>query len=342
MAVLATRTSGETEILVGDGGAVRTIADTSSGDFSSLGNPQINNAGTVAFRGSTSSEGGIFADSGSGVHLLVNYSGYYNNYGFGLNNNGEVAFIAQKGFPAEASGIFLSDGTSIQQLADVSGPIKDFSSNGPVLNDAGSAAFRAVLDSGAEGIFKTDGTTLTTIADTSGPLSSIFGMSPSINSSGQVAFHAQTDSGETGIFVGDGGPLTTIADTSGEIVNLGWPSINDAGTVAFTLTGGANPFASVKTGVYAGSDLANDAVITIGDALDGGTFGSADPNRVAINNAGQVAFLAAISDGLGGYRNAIFVATPTAVPEPTSLALTGLGLGIAVFARRRRARIGQR
>ncbi len=148
VAVLATRTSGETEILVGDGGAVRTIADTSSGDFSSLGNPQINNAGTVAFRGSTSSEGGIFADSESGVHLLVNYSGYYNNYGFGLNNNGEVAFIAQKGFPAEASGIFLSDGTSIQQLADVSGPIKDFSSNGPVLNDAGSAAFRAVLDSG--------------------------------------------------------------------------------------------------------------------------------------------------------------------------------------------------
>jgi hypothetical protein len=39
--------------------------------------------------------------------------------------------------------------------------------------------------------------------------------------------------GDAGIFTGRGGPLTTVVDTSGAFSDLGDPSINDAGRVAF-------------------------------------------------------------------------------------------------------------
>lgn len=334
VAALATKTSGGNVILVGDGGAVRTVADNSSGTFTTVDNPSINSAGTVAFFG-VGTDRGIYADSGAGVHLLVDYATYYNNAGNSpLNSSGSIAFVATSGFPAVSS-VFVADGASVRVAADDSGPLGSLSSNGPDLNDSGIVAFRANLDSGAQGVFKSDGATLTTIADTSGPLASIPGFSPSINNSGSVAFLARTDTGDTGIFVGNGGALTTIADTSGPISFLTAPSINDAGTVAFGLQ---NLTDYSLTGIYAGSDLVKDAVITAGDMLDGASFSGFDSNRVLINNSGQVAFLGRTF----GQPDAIYVATPTAVPEPSSalLALAGAAsLGLVLTLRRRAKRI---
>lgn len=74
----------------------------------------------------------------------------------------------------------------------------------------------------------------TKIADTSGSLKSL-SFQPAINNQGQVAFHANRLADEC-IYRGDGVSLTEIAKTGGGtfIKFLGvWPSINDAGVVAF-------------------------------------------------------------------------------------------------------------
>src|SRR5262249_58324216 len=65
----------------------------------------------------------------------------------------------------------------------------------------------------------------------------------SINAQGTVAFIGNLNAGGQGVFTGNGGPLTTIVDTNQGFGSFGLfsgfggrPSINDAGTVAFTGT----------------------------------------------------------------------------------------------------------
>lgn len=61
---------------------------------------------------------------------------------------------------------------AITLIADTSGPFSSFgadlSNAGPGINDRGTVAFRANLDTGGSGIFTGSGGPLTTIADTSG------------------------------------------------------------------------------------------------------------------------------------------------------------------------------
>lgn len=71
-------------------------------------------------------------------------------------------------------------------------------------------------------------------------------------------------------------------------------------------------------GIFIGSDPVTDKVIATGDPLFGSTV--TDLRFGGLNNSGQIAFLAELTDGTEG----IFVATP--VPE-SSEALGTLALG---------------
>ncbi|WP_349262949.1 PEP-CTERM sorting domain-containing protein [Allocoleopsis sp.] len=128
----------------------------------------------------------------------------------------------------------------------------------------------------------------------------------------------------TSILTSDGTTTTTIADTSGSFRSLLTPSINDKNTVAF--------FAELNSGergIFPWSDSVVDRVIAIGDPLFGSVVEYLGFSRAGLNNSGQIAFSATLTDGTQG----IYLATPvsepdplpTPVPEPTST------LGILTF-----------
>ena len=111
--------------------------------------------------------------------------------------------------------------------------------NPPSLNDSGVVSFVGIV-AGKNSIVKGNGGPLTTIA-TQGSTYSAFGLWPAINNSGLVVFNANRTAGNPGIFTSDGiGPTTNINGTlTGNFTtDLGVPSINDSGQVAFVAQSG--------------------------------------------------------------------------------------------------------
>jgi hypothetical protein len=226
-------------------GTVFTLIDDTSGRLTSLGLfPSINGAGTVGFNGSP-----------------------------GLGT----------------AGVYVGSGGAVSTIAEFQGP--NFSINSvspPTINGAGTGAFElnARTFSGTnESVYAGSGGPLTTIADTtSGTFQHFFGI-PSINLAGTVAFGAILSNGSEGIFTGQGGPLTTVATTGtmfSSFQNNGGPSLNNAGTVAFTADRGGG----LGLGVFASQ---GGNLITIAQNAPGLTVVEGRPG---INNGGMVTFLA--------------------------------------------------
>lgn len=292
-------------IVTGSGGPITILYDT-IGPFSFFYSPEIIAGGKVGFSASLDTGStAIFIGNGGPITTLYDPSGPFKSFGStSFNDAGTVAFL---GFPDIGGfGIFTGSGGATTTIADTSGPFKNFL-GGPTINLAGTVAFVAGLDAGGEGIFTGSGGLTTTIADTSGPLNSF--EVPAINDAGTVAFVASLDVGGRGVFTGSGGPTTTIADTSGPFSSFGAPSINAGGTVAFTAfldEGGS--------GIFTGPDPIADKVIRTGDCLFNSTVTSLFSFSAALNDAGQVAFLARLANG----RDVIVRADPVANSPPTA------------------------
>ncbi len=206
-------------------------------------------------------------------------------------------------------GTFVSDGSKIRTiyLASTSQFLDTDSRRS--INDAGQIAFVEDLDDFTSGIFRFDpGDGFVTIVDENSPVVD-FATTPQLNNAGVVVFHAFLDAGgEEAIMTGSGGALTTIADTTGPFGSFafGGPSINDSGEVAF----GASLDRAFATGIYTGPDPVADRVIAPGDMLDGATVTNTVVSSEALNNAGQIVFVADLQQG-DEFRTAIFVASPS-------------------------------
>ena len=204
----------------------------------------------------------------------------------------------------------------------------------PSLNDAGQVAFFAIFTgtsgggSDNSGIYRSGGTTdgLTQIVregqtapDGNGRFS-LFDISPVLNDAGQTAFNATLTgtSSDAGIFLSDdtASGLTQIA-RAGQVVPGGngsfsgffGPALNDAGQAGFyaRLTGTSGG-SSDDIGIFRGDGTLIDQVARTGDAAPGGGGDSdgvlsAFVSRLALNEEGQVAFLADIDLGDGGSIN---------------------------------------
>src|SRR5439155_105611 len=157
-------------------------------------------------------------------------------------------------------------------IADTSGPLSDFGLLS--INDAGLVAFRAALDAGGQGVYVGNGGPLSTIVSASDGTG--FGPHVSINNSGLVAFGKGAATTQ-GAYVSDGSTTTTIADSSGPLnVPTCCPFLSDNGTASF-----AASFDSGGGRVSTGSGL---LAVT----------------REALNDSGQVAFQATLTNGVQG------------------------------------------
>lgn len=212
-------------IFFGSSSSLTMVVEAGGGHFySAVGNPAINDSGTLAF---TAREQPPMGGGFPVEHIFTSTPG------------GMFTEVVNS-----TTGGWSTFGTAFADSA--------------VLSNSGAVAFEGMKSDGSEGVYlATPGAgsfTLTTIADTTGPYASfdfnaLSGLS--INSTNRVAFRATLDgSGTAGIFTGPdpvADKVVAVGDTiDGKVVEsiqFGRFALNDAGEVAFFAT-----FTSVSGG----------------------------------------------------------------------------------------------
>src|SRR5215470_6167620 len=228
-----------------------------------------------------------------------------------INGKGQVAFFATVLRGRGSEGFFLASGTRINKLAADGDPAPGggvFSGFGrhpvPALNNGGELAFAAAI-SGAravEGIFVASprGTRAVALAGgaapdvPSGTLASVD--APAINDRGDVAFLATVRRGRESleaIYLHSGGKSRKIvaqgdpAPAGGVFAGFGPPSLNGKGLVVF---GGVVEGRAVPGGLFVSKGGAIRMLVGAGEETpDGGIFAKFS-ERIAVNDAGAVAF----------------------------------------------------
>ena len=319
VAFLANLNTGELVLLVGSGGALATVAET-SGHFQRLGFltppdrqrsthgfPSINGLGQVTF-GATRTDGrfGTFAGSDGAISIIDN------TVAFGFDgdpfSSGSGSLTTVEATVAIAhrlrQAIVVGNGGPLTSIADTSQTFSVLDAD-PRINKSGQVVFHGIRQDGSEGIFTGNGGALTTIADTSGPFAS-FSDAPAISDDGRILFQATLKASGArpevpGLFLSIGGYVRDVADATGRFVSFGYgPAINAQGQIAFLGT-----TRSGQVGIFTGDDPEDDRVVAIGDDLDGSTIFdlSVLSFRTGLNNNGQIAFIAQLADGRTGvYR----------------------------------------
>ncbi len=252
--------------------------------------PAINNSGVSVFAGSGFDFASSEATASAPTAIISVLDGAINNVAYSSTPFVTIALDPNKSLndPSNdvASGSFVS---------------------APGLNDRGTVAYVAGNSDGTSAIYaKSPRGKLTTIASTSGnsPFSDFYlgGLDvgrgqgtfakftlPGINNYGWVVFNADLKGGGKGLFASNGRSFKTIvSNTSGSYSYFSLPSINNNGTVAFN--------AGYTNGREAIIESTNGNLTTIADNSSGSIFKDFKSD-VAINNQGDVAFLADLKDG---------------------------------------------
>ncbi len=170
-------------------------------------------------------------------------------------------------------------------VADTTGPYKSVRPLAAI-DDQGTVAFSASLDTGGNGIFIGPDPTSDAVAGVDGAYE--LGDEPSFGASGTVAFFALLRSGGSGFFTGpDPSTDTVVSTTGGAFTQFGsFLALNSLGGVAFTATA-----AGGSKGVFTGPDPVVDLV-----ANTDGPF-SDFSSTVAMNDGGLLAFYAQTDSG---------------------------------------------
>jgi hypothetical protein len=336
----------------------------------------VNAAGRVAFlaelSGGTASWGAFLHDAGTTAPVALGGDtapdtgggSYFLPGGFvTLNALDEVTFVAAVLGGSVSTGLFRAAGGTHQSVVLPGDPapgtgVGSFSAfSSASEGNGGHAAFAANVAGGSatSGLFQNAGGTTTalvlagdTAPDSGGGVFTDF-LVPASNGSGSVVFLSNlTGSTPTGgIFLSDGAATLAVAlegdvapqTGGGTYAVIPSPAaINDLGDVVLpaALAGG-----SAAGGVFLRDGASGElrpVVLAGAPAPTAGGESFAAFDRVAINDAGQVAFLATLSNG----DNGVFLATPAAaVPALGRLghaALVALLAATALAATSRRFR----
>ena len=272
-------------LFVGDEDGINTLY--AGGQYSLIGfggHPDVNAGGRVAFIANRIGGGGVFKGDGDEPTLISSVIG--NNVT--INRHGDVALSDGN------SGIFVGSGEALATIASVDGPLHGFDE--ATINNKGLVAFHALFDAGGAGIFVGDSGGVRILADSTGALNfdGNFGRHAAINNGSDVAFMAALDSGGRGVFKSSDGNIIPVALAGGPITGFDDDqsvSINQAGDVAFkasTVTGPA---------LFVSEDGITKRVIGVGDAFSEGIVTFLGFGWRGLNDRGQLAFYAALSDG---------------------------------------------
>jgi hypothetical protein len=305
VAFVAIVPTGVTGVFVGGDGEVTLVADDTQ-DFTFFGFPGINGRGQATFYGGKADRTGFYAGAG-GATVLVESRGAVQAFVGDIYSSPSGAFsvghaiLRLPGFQQE---IVVGKGGHATRVVDTSGLFQSLDFD-PRVNASGQVAFHATRRDGSEGIFVGEGGALTTVADTSGPFV-FFLPSPAINDRGHVLFQALlADFATTGLFLSRQGKISTVLDSTGAFAGFGdAPALNSRGEVAFEGTTWMG-----LLGIFTGGDPVADRVIAVDDPLDGSTVQALDGLAfdAALNDRGQIAFIATLADG----RTGVYRADPT-------------------------------
>lgn len=331
-----------------------TIHTTGSGSTTNLGEfPQLDEFGNVTFLRGTATANTLARGSGAPgmpVDLFpIGSVGGIKPY-FGSNASGDVAFVA---FDASGGHVYRTQ-------AGVVEPIADAFSFSATINDSGLVAYwdhnsglyssadpmqplfpidpptplvhPLAIDSAGNIAFGLQGS-LIEIVSPSGALTPVaesgakfgsFRNTLDMNELNEVIFAARLNDGSAlaGLFTWKAGSLTLIGNTTTTFAadTTTTAAINNLSDIVIRST-----FLTGESGLFTGTDPVADKVIALGDSLEGSVVTSIKLGQ-GFNDAGQIAFWAQLADG----RSGIFRADP--IPEPSSIALAGIGTLLALLA----------
>lgn len=244
-----------------------------------------------------------------------------------VNARGEVAFFATLLRARSGEGLFLAGPTAIVKIAAEGDPapgggtLSGFGRHPiPALNDAGDVAFAAAVAGGktVEGIFVRSRGRLRAVAVAGGPAPGLPSGTlaaldaPALNARGDVAFLATVRRGrETveAIYLHAGERLTKVvaqgdaAPAGGTFGGFGPPALNDAGVIAFAAVVEGR---AVPGGVFLASREGLRMLVGAGDEAPTGGIFAKFSERLALNDAGAVAFTAVLKSA--PTQAAVFVA----------------------------------
>jgi hypothetical protein len=283
-------------------------APAGDGPFISFGaQPALNLPGVVAFQSVLpGSVQALYTDVGGPSTLVFDSTGVFEGFGQpAINMGGQVAFTATLDGPV--AGVYrLVPGGPTTIIADTNGPYSGFMGDVSIAVD-GKVLFRALLDGGGSGIRLGSGGDAEPIVGT-GPEYSSFA-AHAMSSNGVIAFQAGHPDGSQGVYLiadVDEEP-TLIAHSAGDFSEFLAVAANNLPGIAFlaTLTDG-------KAGIFTGCDSTADAVIKVGDPLEGSTVTGLSFSRGGYSDSGKIAFTAFLASGVRG----CFVASPTGRKPP--------------------------
>ncbi len=263
---VAWNTADQSKILMGRGGSPQTVLDRAGTTYDYFNRPVINNLNDVAFQ-----------------------AGRYGNM-FGIFVNVENSFVI-----SEPAGTALSP-PSMDDSYGVA-----WSKNGQV----------SLVSRGDEGARSLVGIAATTAVSPTSTLSQL-GSSVDLNNLGRISFWARRNDGSQVVlaFTGNAANNRTIMSTGVTFSGLGGqPSINDSSEVAFSglLAGTGEKGIFLGSGASSGAGLSYQKIVKVGDKIDlqypEATVIDLALFKNGLNNAGQVAFYAELSNGIKGiYR----------------------------------------
>jgi len=309
LAVVLGAMPSDAQAQAGGGYTFTKVADSTEDSFVSFGCAAINSQGDIAFGAERLAPDGFNTDPG--IYRVNAADGILTTIAedpkrfvtIGLNPSindlGQVSFAARLdgGNKPDTEAILRGDGKKLTTIASTVDEF-NFFGFGTSINNSGEVAFTAELDEEFgfdEGLFSGSGgkksavTThyLTSISDFDGSDSR-----PSINNLGDIAF-VESIEFDRGIFVGREGDFTPIVTSDHSV---GVPTLNDAGTVAFTRS-----FTDETTQEFVEEIMTIDADGTLTEVADTtGAFAFFGFRPPSINNDGDVAFHATFDDGTSG------------------------------------------
>ncbi len=281
--------------------------------FSAASLPYVNNAGSIAFRGTVRATGekGVFVGHDP-AHNLAAGIGAITHTPTDINESGQVAIAADFGLytynplrnhdaiyvgRAGVSGAtFVAENT---RFAEPGGYRRIDSA--PAINDAGTVAFVAQAWDGATGIYSGP-TSDSVLIDTTGTFHTIGGGWVDINNAGTLLFAAAPDDTlVTGLYRGTAAGTELVAQENADFIDINARDINNNGDVVFNAQLGGSGF----NGIFTGPSREADRVIGPGDTLFGKTVRDAFFRTGGFNDGGEIAFSFITTDGQRGVAVAI-------------------------------------